>query len=433
MTAASRQTLLANLIQQVCAAVLLLVLPNMLDKTAYAEIVFVGVLLSFIALADMGLSLVYGRIVPALITQGDSAAVRRWDAAALEFGLLAAVVFSVLIAGMYWFRFGHAGQALLLLLLPVVSFWISFHVTRVTVTGDFSEYRRAIGIRSVASLLAIPMVAVFGLMGWFVSQLVAALLVMGYIGRSLLEPFGRVDWALVRRHIPEGLMLCAITVLWVQLLNFGRLYASLRYPVEAVAHYGVAGAAYQSLSTLLISAFLPISVGVLRRFGQSDQDAFSYTEKTLKRTVWWTACGALVAVEMAPLALDFFFPKYQFDAWMLFALLLGIVFYPFLILLGNCLVGKQRGGIYLALILSGLGVATVVSILVDWLAPGQGAAWGQLLGLLAYSLGLFLVVRSLFAEHAAGIWRRVGKMLFELIFLVLLYAGLRWGWGWGRT
>lgn len=428
ISSGSRQTLLANLIQQACTAALLLALPNMLNKAVYAEIVFVGVLLSFIAIADLGLSLVYGRTVPGLIAQGDSAAVRQWDSTTFGFGLIGAMIFSALIAVLYWFRFGHVGQALLLLFLPVAGFWTSFHVTRVTVTGDFSEYGRAIGIRSVASLLAIPMVAMFGVMGWFVSQLMAALLVMVYVGRRLLEPFGRVDWVLVRSYVPEGLLLCAITVSWLQMLNFGRLYASVRYPAEEVAHYGVAGAAYQSLSALLISAFLPVSVGMLSHFGRGDSDAFSYMAKVLARSAWLALGVIAIVIEPAPFVFKIVFPGYQFDPWILFALLLGVAFYPFLILLGSCLVGKRRAGIYLATIVAGLCVSTVAAMTIDVFAPNQGAAWGQLSGLLFYMGCLYWVTRILFHEAAPETWNKIGKRMISVVLLVLAYVGLHWGW-----
>ena len=59
--ASSRQTLAANIAQQGSAAAMLLILPNVLTASAFAETVYVVVLLSFIAVADLGLNAVTGR------------------------------------------------------------------------------------------------------------------------------------------------------------------------------------------------------------------------------------------------------------------------------------------------------------------------------------------------------------------------------------
>jgi O-antigen/teichoic acid export membrane protein len=428
MIAASRQTLLANLVQQASAAVLLLALPNILEKSAYAQTVFVGVLLSFMALADLGMSLVYGRLVPALIAQGDIESVRRWDASVLQMGLLASCVFAGLVSAVYWVRYEHSSGAILLALLPVAMYWVSFHVTRVTASGDFSEYRRAISVRSLASLLAIPMAAGLGLLGWFASQVAAALLVMGYIGRRLLASFGRVDWTLLRKHVPEGLTLCAITVMWMQLLNLGRLYASLRYPPEEVAHYGVAGAAYQFMAALVISAFLPVSVQVLGRFGRSDRDAFEFMGRILANAAWFVLAGTVLMVELAPFALELVFPSYHFDRGMLFGLLLGVAFYPFFILFGNCLVGKQKGRLYLALLVVGLAAGGLAAMVIDMFSWGQGAAWGQLLGLTIYTALLYGASRALFHEAAPETWNNAGKSLAGVCLFLAVYGATRAFW-----
>lgn len=423
----SRQTIFANLIQQACAAALLLSLPNLLDKQEYAQTVFVGILLGFMALADFGLLLVYGRLVPALVTKGNALAIVRWDASVSVFGLLASIFFSLMIALIYWLKFRHGENAAMLSLLPIGLYWISFHISRTMAAGDFSEYQRAIGIRALASLLAIPMVAAAGLSAWFASQVVAALLVMGLIGRRLLEPIGRVDWVLVRSHIPEGLMLCVITAAWLQLLNFGRLYASLVYPAETVAHYGIMGAAYQSLSTLLISAFVPVSVGVLGRFGKSNSEALEFMRTVLARSVWWVLSGSILMTEAAPHALGFFFPDYRFEGNTLLALLLGLVFYPFFLLLGNCMVAKQKAGTYLLLISVALGVCLLVAGLIDLFFQGQGAAWGQLIGLVIFTCSLYLTARSLFGGRPHETWRYLGRCLMGVGFSAFLYAGLRMG------
>lgn len=428
MIAGSRRTLLANLIQQCCAAALLLLLPNLLEKQAYAEVVFVGALLGFMAVADLGLLLVYGRIVPGMVVKGADEDIRHWDASIFGFGMLASALFSLLVSLIYWIKSGSAEHALALFFVPIELYCISFYVSRNTVTGDFSEYQRVTGIRAVASLVAIPMTALGGISAWFVSQIVAGALVIGYIGRrTTFDRIGRIDWSLVRENIPEGLMLCTITVAWLQLLNFARLYASFAYPKDLVAHYGIVTAAYQSLSTLLISAFLPVSVGVLGLLGKSDAEAFEFLKRALARSVWWSAIGVLLITETTPHIFAVIFPSYRFDGAVLPALLLGIVFYPFFILLGNCMIGTRRAGTYLLLILGSLGMSLLSASLTDSIHRGYGAAWGQLIGLATFTFSLFLVTRSLYGTTSHSTWRYLQRSLTATIVLLLLYLGVRMG------
>lgn len=426
--AGSRQTLFANLSQQVCAAALLLTLPNLLTKVEYAEIVFVSTLLSFIVLSDLGFSLVYGRVVPSLLAQDGNADVADWDATVLGFGLLSASVFSILIAVLYWARFHHVERSLLVLLLPIATFWLSFHVSRISVRGEFSEYRRVVSVRSLASLLAILMTAWMGLLGWFVSQLIAALVAMLYVGRRLFKPLGRMNWPLVRSSIPEGLMLCVITALWLQLLNLGRLYASVRYGSDELAHYGVVSAASQSLSTLLISAFLPATLGLLRKLHIGDDAALEFVDGTLHRTVWWAFAAVVIVIEASGPVLTIAFPKYQFADWVMFPLLAGISLYPFLILFGTYLVGKKQGHLYLGALSVGFGMAWLVAELTEDSFPGQGAAWGQLAGLVAYSVAILIAVRMVAPECALGYLKRIGGLLLRLAAAAVLYLLLRSAW-----
>ncbi|WP_263770070.1 hypothetical protein [Propionivibrio soli] len=294
-----------------------------------------------------------------------------------------------------------------------------------TAACRFDEYRRAIGARSLTSLLAIPLAMVGGISGWFIGQVVAAMLVIVQIGRVLWQPMGRVDWVLLRRHLPEALQLCVVTVAWTQLLNFGRLYASMAYPAEAVAYYGVVGAAYQSISTLLISAFIPVSVGLLGRLGKNDQEAFVYMKDVLARTVWWVLAGTLVATELAIQVLGVVFPGYHFDMATLLGLLPGIALYPFFLLLGNCMVGKRKTLLYLLMITVALGVGLLVAHAVDVRFTQLGAAWGQLAGLVAFTSGLYLATRRLFGGVSSTVWDYLGSSLLGSCAVVGLFIGIR--------
>jgi len=125
--------------------------------------VFVGVLLGFMALADLGLFLAYSCVVVGLVMRDDGATIRRWDVSVAVFGSAVAVHFSLVLAFVYWFNYQHIGHALTLASLPVELYWVAFHVSRITAAGRFYEYRRAIVARHIASLLTIPFAMVGGL------------------------------------------------------------------------------------------------------------------------------------------------------------------------------------------------------------------------------------------------------------------------------
>ena len=57
----SKDTLVANIAQQVSAVVLFLVVPNLLSVEHYAAVVFTSVLVSIARFSDIGMTLVYGR------------------------------------------------------------------------------------------------------------------------------------------------------------------------------------------------------------------------------------------------------------------------------------------------------------------------------------------------------------------------------------
>jgi len=390
--ATSRQTLIANVAQQICAAILILCLPNLLSKADYAQVVYVSVLLSFAAFADLGISLAYGRMVPALLAQENHDDVHLWNGTTLKFGLMASAIYSVILAGIYYYRYENIVRALLFMPVPVIVFWFSFHVGRVSSSGDFSAYRRAVTWRSLGSLTALPLVIFSGLNGWFVAQLFAVLLALLQFGKRLLRSFGALHWTLIRAHLKEGLLLSSINVLWFQLLYSARLYASFRYNQETLALYGLISSAYQSLSALVVSAFLPVSVGILSRYGKSSGLAFEFAAAALAKSFPWIMAGTIASIIAAPFAVRLCFPGYHVETGILTAMLLCIMFYPFFLTWGSCMVAGKRFVTYLLLLLCNLAIGLGCAWGIDQRYPGHGAAWGQLIGIMSYTFCLFFAI-----------------------------------------
>jgi O-antigen/teichoic acid export membrane protein len=283
-------------------------------------------------------------------------------------------------------------------------------VGRVSSRGDFSEYRKSISWRAIGSLLVIPLSVALGLLGWFIGTLAAATLTLARLGKRLTQPLGSAELSLVKNHWKEGLQLALINVLWLQLLNFARLYASFAYPPETIATYGILASAYQSLSALLISLFLPVSVGILGRYGESEAHARTYARHILQRVVPWVMAATCMAIFAAPPLLHLCFPSYQFDIVSLRLIFLSLLFQPFLIVWGNLLVAAKRTTLYLVLMVTGLGIGTLTAS--SNLA--HGAAWGQWAGIATYTSLLCIAVHR-HLRHREALYLAAVIMLCALV------------------
>jgi hypothetical protein len=418
----TRRTLIANGAQQLSGAALLLALPNLLDKTAYAEVVFVTVLLSLSGIADLGLSLVYARATPPLHAKGETEALRRWDATIVGFGTFGALIYTAIIVGIYLFQYGNLTHALILLPVPLLMFWANFQVTRMAARGDFREYLGVTLTRASLLTSAIPFAWLGGATGWFAAQLLGAVVVFARILRRWRTAWGLIDSATVMRYAGESVLLAFASVAWLQLINFARLYASANYPSVVLATYGVSTSAYQSAAALVLAGFVPTTVGILARVGVNSHDGYLHVNALLRRTSLLGVPAVILAGVCAWPVLRFVFPHYEFEPRMVFTLMLGIVFYPFLICWGNCLVGLRRPLLYGVVIALAGGAGWIAAHLADQREFPIGGAIGQLTALVVLPV-LLLAANLVLANRKsrAVIWRGAG--LFAVSLTLALASG----------
>ena len=415
MIKASRHTLLANVVQQFCAGLLLLFLPNILGKMDYAQVVFVSVLLSFIGFADAGMSQAYGRIVPSLLAQERHDEVRIWDATTLRFGLIFSCFYSLIIAFIFYHRYENITRALLLLPMPFIMFYYSFHITRFSSAGYFRQYRIVNSWRAVASLLAFPLVLMLGITGFFISNLLSAIIALFSIGKELFKPLGKPHWLLVKNHLPEGIILALTGVLWMTLMNFSRFYASISYKPEDIATYGIISAAGMSLLSLVVSLFIPVAVELRSRHAKSEIEAFEFVDTIISRSLPWMLAATLAAIITAPTFFRLCFPKYHIDSEILTANLLGIAFFSFLSVYANFLIARKQFFLYLLFVVISLTIGIISAFAIDNYFPIHGAAYGQLIGIIAYTILLFWKVSDFTNAQNAKIWQK------QAVYLVLFY------------
>ena len=165
-----------------------------------------------------------------------------------------------------------------LIFFPVIplNFLINLNITKTACFGDFSYYKKLINIKSICTLSIIPFSFFFGITGWFLGTLFPLLFLLAYRTNFLGIKFYKNYWFILSPHLKEALSRCIIGLIWIQLLNLGRLYASLHYSSNMLAEYGISTLVYQSLSALIISAYLPVTVETLRNFGLNKKKGIFY-------------------------------------------------------------------------------------------------------------------------------------------------------------
>ncbi|MFZ5862538.1 MAG: hypothetical protein ACOYXR_06860 [Nitrospirota bacterium] len=422
--------MIANIAQQGSALLLLVTIPNVLSVEHFAEVVFVGVVLSFTRFSDLGLSSVYGRDMPVHHAANAWTDIDRWNRTMFWFGLLGGGVAGVIAAVVMWVRFGTLADAAIVALLPGLTAVTTTYVSMTSVRGDFLAYRNAqIGL-SLSRLLAIPFVFVHGLFGWLAAQVASLVLVAWKLGTAWIPRPAEIDWALLRGSLPAALQLAAISLLWTQLLDSARLLAAMHYSPDGIAIYGLLTTGYQSAYALIISAYLPVSVKTLGMLGRNDRAATVYLFDVINRSLPVVFVLAVSAAELSPWVLRVMFPTYEIDPVMPKAILYGLTVIPFVATVGNLFIGKQRNGPYLVILV--VSLATTV-VLEQWFRETIGlraAAVAQASGTVVLAVLLVTVARYLFAEAFAEARAHVRSAVIRLAGLWAVYGAIKMAWVW---
>jgi O-antigen/teichoic acid export membrane protein len=424
----SRDTVVTNVVQQTTAILIFLVVPNVLPVTAFAEVTFVNVLLSFGILADCGMSFVYSRKMPSVYATGNETEIRKWNSSTFWTTIPGNTAFAVAVAAVYFLKYGNAATALLLISIPPLTAIVSFSIARLTVRADFSIYRTVNTFQAIARLVVIPLAYYLGLLGWFVAQVVTACATLLRIQRPIIQPRAAFDIGLVRAHLLEGALLVATTFLWFQLLYSGRLFASMYYPDDVIAAYGVFSSGYQVVASLVIAAFLPVTVQALKLCGDREKEAAQFIFRMIYLSVPVVFLLGVLTAEIAPYFFARFFPKYQVDPHVPRALIYSLFSFPVLVTLGNLFMGRRKNLHYLAILILSLGTNWAV---MGALMPSLGhraAAVAQLVSVSLCALLMVLVSFYVFRDLIDGKAYKFLMIYGQLGLLISLYLAVRMLW-----
>ena len=414
-----KDTVSANIFQQLSSIVLFLLIPKILSVENYAIVVFIGVLLSFASLGDFGFSFVYSRKMPAIYHANDLDAINQWNATAFWLGLISSLMVGGLIAVIYYFKFhGLLYAVLIFLLLPMMAL-TSFYTLQFTSREDFVSYRNLIIVQSGLRLLAIPLTLMLGLLGWFINQILIFSVGLKKLFDNGIPPLAEFNKSLINKHFHEGLLLILTFFIWNQMLGSGRLFAAFHYEKSIIAMYGLMSTGYQILTSLLLSAFIPFSVNTLKMIHTDEKAAIARIFKIIYIAIPSVFVLVLLAETVTPYLFTLFFQKYHYDAVIFKSFLYSLFLFPIVITFGNVYIGKAKTPLYVVLLAISLLVAIVSFYYLLPLYNNQAAAFAQLLGITTCAVLMLGVACCIFRDLIDNKFYKLSGLFGMFLFIIM--------------
>jgi O-antigen/teichoic acid export membrane protein len=421
----SKDTVITNLTQQGVSIIIFLLLPNLLTVDGYAQITYVAVLLSFMMLSDIGVTSVYNRKMPAVYYSGNVDEMNDWNTTVFWFRFFTSLGFAVVISAVYFNKHNNIINSLILAMVVPLLTIASFYISKYTVQSDFSVYRRINSFQAYTKLLVLPFTYLFGLTGWFISQSVSGIFALFAIKGKIFPDKCYINTHLIKPHLIEGLLLVATTFMWTQLLGSARFFSSFYYPNVVTAQYGLINSGYQIISSLVIAAFLPVTVYLLKFIKTDEEQAVDYVFNKIIKSIPVVFVLTAVSAEITPFLLIKFFPKYNIDSLTAKVLIFSLITYPILVIIGNLFIGKKKTLHYLVLTASFFCFNWLLVLFLKPYYGFQAASIAQFISITIYTFCELMLAFYLFGPL---IKRKCLKFIYiygELLFFTLIYLGFK--------
>lgn len=414
-----KDTVSANIIQQLSSTLLFLLIPRILSVENYAIVVFVGVLLSFASLGDFGFSFVYSRKMPAIYHANDLDDINQWNATAFWLGLISSLIVGVLLAVIYYLKFHEPLYAVLIFLLLPLMALTSFYTLQFTSREDFTSYRNLIIVQSGLRLLAIPLTLLLGLLGWFINQFIILSVGLKKLFDNGFPALAKCNKSLIRAHFHEGILLILTFFIWNQLLGSGRLFAAFHYEKSIIAAYGLMGSGYQILNSLLVSAFIPFSVNTLKMIHTDERAAVERTFKVVYVAMPCIFVLVLLAETVTPYLFELFFKKYHYDAVIFKSFLYSLYLFPIVITFGNVYIGKAKITLYIILLAISFSVVIASFYYMLPLYNSHAAALAQLIGITVCAMLMLGIACYVFSGLIDNKFNKLSTLIGIFLFIIM--------------
>jgi hypothetical protein len=328
----------------------LLLVPRMLEPSEYAQIVFWNVILSFVMLSDLGLSNVYSRKLPALLQTSKYKEAEALQSTTAIFAIAGSCIFAIGASALFYNKFES-------ILVASLIFCASISMTGASLATSFlisnKKYQKFCFLAVVSSclrLFVIPAVYFYGVSAWFVVTVIISACISIYFFQTFHIRIKGFSIRAVKDHIIEGCVLLLIALLWNQLLVIPRFSASMLYPNEMLAQYGLLTSVFSVVSGMAIAYFIPISRKIYAMYGDSSLDTFDYVLDELYRAQPLSVVVFIACFLSAPL-LTLLFPEYEINPFFFRVMCLSILFFPLFFGIGAIYISAKKSGLYLFLLL----------------------------------------------------------------------------------
>lgn len=424
----SRDNLTANVSQQSVGLVLAIAVPLLLSVEEYAQVTVISVLIAFLPLADLGLSIIYSRKLPALYSDKNTNEVISWNATVSRFKLYTSLIFALVVSGYYFYRYQHAINAILLFCFVVSTSVVAYVVANATVQSDFRYIRNLTIVQALAKFTVLPSVWFAGVKGWFFGQLfsLVALALNKRFRLSLQHLYVKPDWGLVKLNLIQGFLFSLVATLWLQLASSARFYASFAYPDNVVAQYGLLGSIYQIVIALSIAAFVPQTIKIYRLLKQDEVAAINYAFKLTVYSAPVFIIFSLFLTCVSPIVIETLFPKYNVDSALYAPLMLSLFNVGVMVTQGSLLIGFDKARPYLTTVLSGCVMYFVYIAILSPTLGYQSAATAQLLALSTYSITILLLVYSIVKDKIKNkkmmLFAGIPSVLAPFFYFLFFYS-----------
>jgi O-antigen/teichoic acid export membrane protein len=403
--------------------IIFLAVPNILSKGDYAQLIFISVLLSFMVLSDFGMSFVYSRKMPSVYHKNDLKEIEIYNQTFFWFRITMSIFGSIIISVIYFIKYGVLINSILLLFLNPFTILITFFIVQYSVQEDFKVYKD-INIRnSLLKVFIVPFSYVAGLSGWIFGQIIASLIIIRYIKKDVFFKFSNFNFSLIQKHFFEGLILLINFFFWNQLLNSGRLFATMSFEDSEIAQYGLTNAGYSLLLTLSISIFLPVTVASLKIMQTETTKAIEQLFNVILKTTLLISLTTIIAIEVAPYLFKIFFPKYSIDLEILKYQLLSLMALPLVATLGNIFIGLKEPVKLIFINASSFVLSYMV--FMNFKEKIVSAAIAQCIGVTFLGLCLLFSVMIFYGKFIENKFQKIIIILCVIFLPYIIYFNIR--------